>query len=312
MICSMTGYAACSTELKVNESTPASSPPGAGARIAEPASGLRAAFSIELKSVNSRFLDVAFRLPEDLRSLEPALRERIAARVQRGKVECRMTLAPAAESVPRLILNESLLSALQAASDRVRAVLPEARPLGVGEVLHWPGMLAEDASEAEVLRREALACFDDVLKEYAASRAREGDKLKQMIEERVAAMKNLLEQVKPRLPEAIAAYQDKLAARLRDVLTGSDEDRIRQELAMFGIKMDVAEELSRLEMHLAEVRRVLQAGGAAGKRLDFLMQELNRETNTLGSKSVSREVSEAVVELKLLIEQMREQVQNIE
>ena len=307
MISSMTGYAACSTELKANDSTAASA-----STAGDAASIPRAAFSIELKSVNSRFLDIAFRLPEDLRSLEPALRERIAARVQRGKVECRMTLAPAAESVPRLILNESLLSALRAASDHVRAALPDARPLGVGDVLHWPGMLAEDASEAEVLRREALACFDGVLVEFAASRTREGDKLKQMIEERVAAMKTLLDQVKPRLPEAIAAYQEKLASRLRDVLTGSDEDRIRQELAMFGIKMDVAEELSRLELHLTEVQRVLQAGGAAGKRLDFLMQELNREANTLGSKSVSREVSDAVVELKLLIEQMREQVQNIE
>ena len=292
MISSMTGYAACSTELDTQ---------GAGA-----------AFSIELKSVNSRFLHVAFRLPEELRSLEPLLRERIAARVQRGKVECRMTLGPAAGAVPRLALNNSLLLALRDASERVKEVLPEARPLGVGEVLHWPGMLAEDASEAEVLRREALGCFERTLDEYAASRNREGDKLAKMIEERVASMLALLAQVKPRLPEAIAAYQDKLAARLRDVLAGSDEDRIRQELAMFGIKMDVAEELTRLEMHLGEVRRVLKAGGAAGKRLDFLMQELNREANTLGSKSVSREVSDSVVELKLLIEQMREQVQNIE
>jgi uncharacterized protein (TIGR00255 family) len=288
MISSMTGYAARNRELS------------------------RASLSVELKSVNSRFLDLAFRLPEELRTLEPALRERISAKVQRGKVECRMTLAPAPGSAPRLELNGPLMAALAEAARAVRTAIPDARPLDVGEVLHWPGMLADDPSAAEALREGALASFDETLAEYSASRLREGARLKQMIEERVASMKSILERVKPVLPEAIAAYQEKVSARLREVLATTDEDRIRQEIALFGIKFDVAEELSRLDVHLDEVRRVLAAGGAAGKRLDFLMQELNREANTLGSKSVSREVSDAVIELKLLIEQMREQVQNIE
>jgi uncharacterized protein (TIGR00255 family) len=288
MISSMTGYAARSVELG------------------------RGSLSVELKSVNSRFLDLVFRLPEELRTLEPVLRERVAVRAQRGKVECRMTLASAPGSAPRLTLNQGMLSALGEVSRAVRAVIPDARAMSVGEVLHWPGMLAEDAQAAELMRQGALAAFEQTLEDYADSRAREGEKLKAMIDERVAAMKEILERVKPMLPDAIAAYQDRLSSRLREVLASSDEDRIRQEMALFGIKVDVAEELSRLDLHLDEVRRVLRSGGAAGKRLDFLMQELNREANTLGAKSVSREVSDAVVELKLLIEQMREQVQNIE
>jgi uncharacterized protein (TIGR00255 family) len=288
MICSMTGYAAHTREVS------------------------RASLSIEIKSVNSRFLDLAFRLPEDLRGLEPALRERVAARVQRGKIECRVAYAPAPGATPRLTLNEPLLAALAEASRAVRTAIPEAQSLAVGDILHWPGMLAEDPDAADALRAGALELFQETLEEYEASRSREGEKLKAMIEERVAKMKSLLAIVRPQLPEAINAYQEKLATRLREALATADEDRIRQEMALFGIKIDVAEELSRLALHLDEVERVLVAGGVAGKRLDFLMQELNREANTLGAKSVSKELSEAMLEMKLLIEQMREQVQNIE
>jgi uncharacterized protein (TIGR00255 family) len=300
MISSMTGYAARTNEITRGAAKGGSSPASL------------ASLAVELKSVNSRFLDLTLRLPEELRSLEPALRERISTKVQRGKVECRMSLAPAPGTAPGLALNKPLLSALAEASRAVQAAIPDARALNVGEVLHWPGMLAEDPDAAEELRAGALAVFDATLHDYIASRGREGEKLARMIEERVSAMQAIIQRVKPMLPEALAAYQEKMSTRLREVLSGSDEDRIRQELAMFGIKFDVAEELSRLEVHASEVRRVLSAGGAAGKRLDFLMQELNREANTLGSKSVAREVSDAVVELKLLIEQMREQVQNIE
>jgi uncharacterized protein (TIGR00255 family) len=295
MISSMTGYAARTDEIS-----------------SEPAANGSASLSIEIKSVNSRFLDLTFRLAEDLRSLEPALRERIAARVQRGKVECRMAIAAGAGAKPRLALNAPLLAALAEASRVVRQAIPEARALNVGEVLHWPGMLSDDPDAAEQLRAQALGAFDRALEEFAASRRREGDRLRGVIEERVDAMRAILGRVKPMLPDALNAYQERMATRLREVMSSSDEDRIRQELAVFAVKFDVAEELSRLEMHTDEVRRVVSSSGAAGKRLDFLMQELNREANTLGSKSVSREVSDAVVELKLLIEQMREQVQNIE
>ncbi|MSQ53446.1 MAG: YicC family protein [Betaproteobacteria bacterium] len=288
MISSMTGYAS---------------------RVAELSS---ASLSVELKSVNGRFLDLAFRLPEELRVLEPVLRERIATRAQRGKIECRMSIAPAAGAAPRLALNEPLLGALADASRRIQAAIEGAPALRVGEVLHWPGMLAEDAGAAEVMRDGVLNLFDATLADFGDSRAREGGKLKAVIAERVAAMRRVLDRIGPLMPAAIQAHKEKLAARLREVLAANDEDRIRQEMALYGVKVDVAEELSRLKLHLEEVSRVLEAGGAAGKRLDFLMQELNREANTLGSKSVSKDLSDASLELKLFIEQMREQVQNIE
>jgi len=288
MIQSMTGYAALTRES------------GQGS------------LSIELKSVNNRFLDLQFRVVEELRPLEPALRELIAAKVARGKLDCRIGYTPAALVGKQLTLNTELLARLAELESDVRKALPQARPLGAGEVLRWPGMLGDAAVALDELRAPCMELAREALAEFSASREREGAKLKGMIIERVAKMQALVDKVTPLLPQSIAAYQAKLATRLREVLASNDEERIRQEIAVFGIKVDVAEELNRLVAHLQEVRRVLDAGGAAGKRLDFLMQELNREANTLGSKSVSKDVSEAVIELKLLIEQMREQVQNIE
>jgi len=268
---------------------------------------------LELKSVNNRFLDLQFRVVEELRSLEPNLRELIAAKIGRGKLDCRVSFTPApAAAGKQLSLNADLLERLAGLEREVRALMPEAQPLGAGEVLRWPGMLGDAAIAADELREPCLALMRDALAELCATRAREGAKLRDMIVERAAKMQALVERIAPLLPLAVAAYQEKLTLRLREALAANDEERIRQEISVFGIKVDVAEELNRLAAHLQEVRRVLDAGGAAGKRLDFLMQELNREANTLGSKSVSREVSEASIELKLLIEQMREQIQNIE
>ena len=268
---------------------------------------------LELKSVNNRFLDLQFRVVEELRSLEPNLRELIAAKIGRGKLDCRVSFTPApAAAGKQLSLNAELLERLAGLEREVRALMPEAQPLGAGEVLRWPGMLGDAAIAADELREPCLALMRDALAELCATRAREGAKLRDMIVERAAKMQALVERIAPLLPLAVAAYQEKLTLRLREALAANDEERIRQEISVFGIKVDVAEELNRLAAHLQEVRRVLDAGGAAGKRLDFLMQELNREANTLGSKSVSREVSEASIELKLLIEQMREQIQNIE
>jgi len=286
MIHSMTGYASAVREL--------------------PTLSLAA----ELKGVNSRFLDIQFRLADELRTVEPQLRELIAARVSRGKLECRVVVSPSAAAAPQFSLNETLLAALAQAARQVRAAIPDAQPLRVGEVLHWPGVLGEEPTA--LLRESCLALARELLEEFTASRAREGEKLAKMIIERVERMAALLEEIRPRLPEAIVAYEEKLTARLREAIGGADPERIRQEIALFGVKADIAEELSRLGAHLAEVRRVLAAGGAGGKRLDFLMQELNREANTLGSKSVSKELSDASLEFKLLIEQMREQIQNIE
>ena len=267
--------------------------------------------SVELKSVNNRFLDLQFRVVEELRALEPGMRELIAAKIARGKLDCRVSFTPAA-AARQLSLNPELLARLAALESEVRAAMPGAQPLRAGEVLHWPGMLGDAAIAADNLREPCLALMREALDEFCATRAREGEKLKAMILERVVKMQALVDKVAPLLPPAIAAYQEKIAARLREALAGNDEERIRQEIAVFALKVDVAEELNRLAAHLQEVRRVLEAGGAVGKRLDFIMQELNREANTLGSKSVSREVSETAIELKLLIEQMREQIQNLE
>jgi uncharacterized protein (TIGR00255 family) len=286
MIHSMTGYASSARDLP------------------------QCSLAAELKSVNSRYLDIQFRLPDELRALEPALREMIAGRVSRGKVECRVAVTAAAAAAPRLALNETLLSALAEASRRVRAAIPDAAALRVGEVLHWPGVVGDDRSA--LVRDTALALVEQLLDEFAATRAREGGKLAGMLLDRVERMERLLAEVQPLLPAAVAAYEERLAGRLREALGASDEERIRQEIALFGVKIDVAEELTRLAAHLHEVRRVVSAGGVVGKRLDFLMQELNREANTLASKSVSKEVSDASLEFKLLIEQMREQIQNIE
>ncbi len=286
MIYSMTGYAAATRDLPT------------------------ASLAAEVKSVNGRFLDVQFRLAEELRAAEPALREMIQARVVRGKVECRVSVTPPTGAAPRISVNEALLAELAETSRKIRAAVPDALPLSVGEVLHWPGVLGDDRSAA--LREACVALVKEVLEEFAATRSREGAKLAAMLIERAERMKSLLASIQPRLPEAIAAYEEKLAARLREVLGGTDEERIRQEIALYGVKADVAEELNRLGAHLEEVHRVVSAGGPVGKRLDFLMQELNREANTLGSKSVSKELSDASLELKLLIEQMREQIQNIE
>ena len=268
--------------------------------------------SAEIRSVNHRYLDLAFRLPDDLRAFEPALRELFSARLTRGKVECRIGFQKSANGILAPELNTALLHQLSALDLQVRELLPGAAPLSVNEVLRWPGMLATDTLSQDELREQTLALVGRVLDDFGATRAREGDKLRDMLLERVTRMEELAARVRPKIPLLVQAYRERLAGRLRDAAAELDEDRVRQELVLFSAKVDVEEELSRLATHLAEIRRILKQGGAVGKRLDFLMQELNRESNTLASKSVDIDVSQSAVELKVLIEQMREQVQNIE
>ena len=288
MIYSMTGYAAVNEELSLGT------------------------LSVEVRSVNHRYLDVQCRLPDELRSFEPGMREAVAARLSRGKVECRVGFVKNPASQVSLELNAGLLSQLVELDQRVRSRIPDAARLSVSDVVRWPGIVEANAIPLEQLREHTQSLLERALDEFSASRAREGDKLKIILLERVKRMEDLVERVKPRIPQLVTAYQERLAARLKDAMAELDEDRIRQELVMFAAKVDVEEELARLVTHLGETRRILSNGGAVGKRLDFLMQELNREANTLGSKSVDIDVSQASVELKVLIEQMREQVQNIE
>jgi uncharacterized protein (TIGR00255 family) len=208
--------------------------------------------------------------------------------------------------------NALVLDELASIESAVRARLPQAGLLSVAEILRWPGVLDDAQVDADVFQALILANVTRLLDEFVASRAREGDKLANVLRDKVAQMRTLVAEVAPKVPTAIAAYQERLSTKLREAVAALDEDRIRQEVGVFAAKVDVAEELARLITHLDEVTRVLDKAGAVGKRLDFLMQELNREANTLASKSVSGEVTAVALELKLLIEQMREQVQNLE
>ena len=271
-----------------------------------------AGISIDLRSVNQRYLELHFRLADEFRALEPQLRELIQQRLARGKVECRigLTLAPAASLDNGL--NPNILERLAHWQDDVLEQLPGAAPLSVNDILRWPGAVQSATLPPDALNEAALAGARAALDELVDSRRREGAKLKQHILDRLAAAEAHVSSLLPLLPALATAQREKLAERLRDALGETGHERLAQEIALAAQKADVDEELSRLVAHFAEVRRVQDQSGPVGKRLDFLMQELHREANTLGSKSVAAETSRASLELKVLIEQMREQVQNIE
>jgi uncharacterized protein (TIGR00255 family) len=288
MIQSMTGYAAVSAE----------SP--------------RGRLSLELRSVNARFLDLQFRVAEELRAFEPLVREAIAARLARGKVDCRLFFNESSAAQAPQHLDPAALARLRALSDEAKKAFPDAGALRLADVLRWPGVAAEPPLDEEKLGSAVVALSRQALDELVAARSREGVRLAAVIAERLRTMRSHIEQVKPHIPQAVAAYRAKLAERLKEALGSADDERIRAELAVFAAKSDVDEELERLGAHLAEAERVLKAGGAAGKRLDFLAQELNREANTLASKAASQPIADCALELKLLIEQVREQAQNIE
>ncbi len=292
MILSMTGYATAGAEFDSGSLT------------------------LELRAVNHRYLDIQLRMADELRGFEGVLREAITAQLQRGKVECRINYA-ARSAQSGATVNRDLLQQLAAWNKDVQAALPDALGLSVADVLRWNGVLETPTASADELRATLLDLLQTVLQEFSASRAREGEKLKDFLLQRVDKIEALRNAVMPHVPAAIAAYEQKLITRLRDAMQNALiqdtwDDRVRQEITLFASKIDVDEELSRLASHLAEMRRILSHGGAVGKRLDFLMQELNREANTLGSKSVDAEVSRSAMEMKILIEQMREQIQNLE
>ncbi len=267
---------------------------------------------LELRAVNHRYLELHMRLDDMLRGSEPALREAITARIGRGKVECRAALVVPANGRLTGRVDPAALAHLARLAGEVRRHFPDSAPLAVADVLRWPGVLVNEEADAGGLETELLALLDDTLREFAAARAREGETLKALVLERVAAMEAQVAVVRPLLPELLRAHQERLQARLLDALQAGADERLRQELALYAQKIDVDEELDRIATHLQEAKRVLAAGGAVGKRLDFLMQELNREANTLGSKSVSSVTSRVSMELKMLIEQVREQAQNLE
>lgn len=268
--------------------------------------------TIDLRSVNQRYLEIGFRLPDELRVQEPAIREAIVQRLSRGKVECRISQMALPEAAQNIGLNGTILESLARWQEDVRRRFPDAAPLSVADILRWNGVLATGEAGAADATRELLEALGAALDDLAASRQREGEKLQRHIVERLDRAETLIAEAAALLPGILSAYQEKLAARLKEALGEPANERLAQEFALFAQKIDVDEELSRFTAHIKEVRRTLDKGGAVGKRLDFLMQELNREANTLGSKSVSPETTRISVELKVLIEQMREQIQNIE
>jgi uncharacterized protein (TIGR00255 family) len=268
--------------------------------------------NLELRSVNHRYLEVQMRIPDELRSLESGLREAIGLKIVRGKVDCRLGYTPIPSAAKGLPLNQGVLRQLVKYNESIKSQLPGSAGLSVANVLNFPGIFDQDAPPVEQIGADAMSLLDGALAELGHTRAREGDKLKTLLLERVTRLESLAEEVGPHIPKLIAAFQEKLATRIREAMGNTEDDRLRQEVVLFASKIDVDEELSRLKAHLSEVRRVLAKGGSTGKRLDFLMQELNREANTLGAKSISTDLSKISVEMKVLIEQMREQIQNIE
>jgi len=267
---------------------------------------------LELKSVNSRFLDLQFRVVEELRTHEPFLRERLSARVARGKVDCRLYFHADGAAATQQALDRGAIDALARLAAEARSAVPDAAPLRVADILRWPGVLGQRALDEEGMRATVAQLCDRVLGDLLETRRREGSKLGEAVRQRIAEMRRHVAEVAPLVPQALAAYQERLAQRLREALGTADDERIRTEVAAFGMKIDVDEELTRLQTHMDEVERTLDKGGVIGKRLDFLAQELNREANTLASKAASPGITDCALELKLLIEQMREQVQNIE
>lgn len=264
----------------------------------------------ELRAVNHRFLEIGMRLPDELRALEPALRERIAARVARGKLDLTLRLRTP-EGGDALQLDPRMLGQLSELALDMQARFPALRT-EFTELLQFPGVLQSRSVDPAALQAEAMALLDQVLGEFVVAREREGGKLAVVIGERVDGIARIAGEVRTLMPVIGAGQRQKLEARLADLRQPADPGRLEQELVLWLQKLDVDEELDRLDSHIAEIRRVLKQGEPVGRRLDFLLQEFNREANTLGSKSVDARTSAAAVELKVLIDQVREQIQNIE
>ena len=278
--------------------------------------------SIDIRSVNSRFLDLSFRASEEIRFLEPKFREIISGKIARGKMECRLNLVDSGLSADTA-LNEEALNKLIALQTQVLKTDPSATALRVADILNYPGIVAAPVPDPEVFAKQVLTGFEQCLEVFNESRQREGAALAQVLLKYCTQIEDLVNTLRPKIPEILQAQKDKLTERLEEALgtTLADgaqitkeevNERIRQEITLYGIKLDVNEEMERLCTHVKEVRRTLDRGGPVGRKLDFLMQELNREANTLGSKAVSISMTDTSVNLKLVIESMREQIQNLE
>jgi uncharacterized protein (TIGR00255 family) len=266
----------------------------------------------ELRSVNHRFLEAGFRLPDELRSAESELRTRLAKQLRRGKVDCTLSYRRAQGVGSALEVDTAALERVLAAVKVVGRSLPASEAISALDVLRWPGVLREESASGEELLAAAYAVFGATLDELVAARGREGERLRELLEQRCTGLEGLVTTVRTRLPEVQARVRARLNERVAELAASVDPERMEQELAVILQRLDVDEELERLTGHIDEVRRVIRGAEPAGRRLDFLMQELNREANTLSSKSQDLETTRSAVDMKVLIEQMREQVQNAE
>ena len=309
MISSMTGYGSASRQVSLG-------------------AGVVADLQVECRAVNSRFLDLGFRLPDECRGAEPALREMATQSLSRGKVEFRAAwrvnslAAGAAKSNPHALgaINSDRLDALYTLQEKAQTSFPNAQELSIAEVLRWPGVVSEPRGEEDSWITATVEAGRAALAALMESRHAEGKALVAVLTSITGKMRDIVKVIEPKVPEYVSQYQEKLTERLAEALAAQEQakagaelmERIRQEVVLYAVRIDVAEEFARLKTHLQAVDTALTGKGPVGKRLDFLMQELNREANTLSSKSVSEECTQAALELKLLIEQMREQVQNLE
>jgi len=266
----------------------------------------------ELRSVNHRYLELQLKLDDSCRAFEALTREMLNAKLRRGKIDCRLSLVQADATSSIQTLNHTVLQRIAASVNEAAQYFPHAQPVNILDILRIPGVVESSVLDIDALENDLKSILSTVIEDLMAAREREGAKLKTMILERLAEIELLMVKVKPMLPGLIRTYQEKLTTKLNEAHQTNDDERIRQEIVLYAQRIDVDEELSRLNAHIEEVKRILNDAGQVGKRLDFLMQEMNREANTLGSKSVAIETTQISLELKVLIEQMREQIQNIE
>lgn len=271
----------------------------------------QARFTWEIRSVNSRYLETHFRLPDAFRDLEPHLRERLNRRLNRGKIECTLRHQPLQQQ-QALELNTDLVRQLNQAADQVHAIIGPGNAMNVLDILQWPGVIVSEQQDNKAQQQAALTTFDQALHDLIDGRAREGHELAQLIQQRLDKMQPLVQHVGEQMPAALQTQRQQLQQRLSELQQQLNPERLEQEMVILAQKADIAEELDRLNTHINEVARILTQQEPIGRRLDFMMQELNREANTLSSKSLNASITQAAVELKVLIEQMREQVQNIE
>ena len=265
----------------------------------------------EIRSVNQRYLETHYRLPEQFRSLEPMLRERFRKRLQRGKVECALRISFNEANQGALTFHPCLANQLIEAAKHVQVAGADGS-INPADILRWPGVMATQEADVDQMQKVMMEAFDETLTQFLAARASEGESMSELINQRLDGILTEVDKVIAHMPSVLEWQKDRIRSKFAEAKLELEEGRIEQEMVLLAQKTDVAEELDRLKSHIKETQKIMRKGGAIGRRLDFMMQEFNREANTLGSKSINKDITQSAVEIKVLIEQMREQIQNIE